>query len=41
MLALLERHLLKTKRNSNNKAKVRIGEIVIIKDHKPIVAIMA
>ena len=40
MLALLERHLLKT-RNSNNKAKVRIGEIVIIKDHKPIVAIMA
>ena len=40
MLALLE-HLLKTKRNSNNKAKVRIGEIVIIKDHKPIVAIVA
>ena len=35
MLALLERHSLQTKRNSNNQAKLRIGEIVIIKDDKP------
>ena len=30
MLPLLERYSLQTKRNSNNKAKMRIGEIVII-----------
>ena len=34
MLTLLERHSLQTKRNSNNLAKLRIGEIVIIKDDK-------
>ena len=34
MLALLEQHSLQTKRNSNNQAKLRIGEIVIIKDDK-------
>ena len=36
MLALLERHALQTStRNSNNQVKLRIGEIVIIKDDKP------
>ena len=36
MLALLERHALQpSTRNSNNQVKVRIGEIVIIKDDKP------
>ena len=35
MLALLERHSLQTKKNSNNQAKLRIGEIVIIKGDKP------
>ena len=35
MSALLERHSLQTKRNSNNQAKLRIGEIDIIKDDKP------
>ena len=35
MLAFLERHSLQTKRNSNNQAKLRIGEIAIIKDDKP------
>ena len=35
MLALLERHALQTStRNSNNQVKLRIGEIVIIKDDK-------
>ena len=34
MLTLLERHSLQTKRNSNNLAKLRIGEIAIIKDDK-------
>ena len=32
--ALLERHSLQAKRNSNNLAKLRIWEIVIIKDNK-------
>ena len=31
MLALLEQHLLQTKKNWDNKAKLRIEEIVIIK----------
>ena len=36
MLALLERHALQTStRNSNNQVKLRIVEIVIIKDDKP------
>ena len=35
MLALLERHSLQTKRNSNNQVKLRIKEIVIVKDDKP------
>ena len=35
MLALLERYSLQTKRNSNNHVKLRIREIVIIKDDKP------
>ena len=35
MLALLEGHSLQTKRNSNNQAKLRIREIVIVKDDKP------
>ena len=34
-LALLERHSLQTKRNSNNQAKLQIEEIVIINDDKP------
>ena len=35
MLALLKRHSLQMKRNSKNQAKkLRIGEIVIIKDDK-------
>ena len=35
MLALLERHALQTStRNSNNQVKLRIGEIVTIKDDK-------
>ena len=35
MLALLERHSLQIKRNSNNQTKLRIGEIVIVTDDKP------
>ena len=35
MLAMLEQHSLQTKRNSNNQIKLRIGEVVIIKDDKP------
>ena len=35
MLALLERHSLQTRKNSNNQAKLRIGEIVIIKNDTP------
>ena len=35
MLALLERHSLQTKRNSNNQTKLRIGKIVIVADDKP------
>ena len=35
MLALLERYSLETKRNSDNQAKLQIGEIVVIKDDKP------
>ena len=35
MSPLLEQYSFQTKRNSNNQAKMRIGEIVIIKDDKP------
>ena len=34
-LALLERHSLQTKRNSNNQTKLQIQEVVIINDDKP------